>query len=110
MSPSLLSVGIAMLMPSLVAIDSPWWENYDAKDRYLCNDRMVVVIERNEAQASLFTRGMRSTLFRDNQSSAGLLYRNDVFKVVLKGDELMLDQSRIDPFNPRITCVRTEDA
>ena len=30
--------------------------------------------------------------------------------VTLKGDELTLDRSKLDPFNPKLTCLRTEDA
>ncbi|MEB3168875.1 MAG: hypothetical protein ACKN89_02380 [Cyanobium sp.] len=110
LTPSLLSFSVALLSPTLVSFNSPWWEQYDAKEKYICSDRAVVVIERNDAQASLFSRGMRTTLFRDANASPVLEYRNDLFKLVLSGDELTLDQSKLNPFNPKLTCLRTEDA
>ena len=110
MPTSLLSLSFALLSQTLVSFNSPWWEQYDAKEKYLCSDRAVVLIERNDAQASLFARGMRTTLFRDTQVTPTLLYRNDILMLTLKGDELTLDQSKLDPFNPKLTCLRTEDA
>ena len=110
MSSSLLSLGFALLSHSLVSFSAPWWEQYDAKEKYLCNDRAIVTLERNDAQASLSGSGLRTTLFRDANAQAGLLYRNDMLMVTLKGDELTLDRSKLDPFNPKLTCLRTEDA
>ncbi|MFO0014990.1 MAG: hypothetical protein ACK52U_00315 [Synechococcaceae cyanobacterium] len=110
MSTTLLSLGFALFSHTLVGFSSPWWEQYDAKEKYLCSDRAVVTLERNDSQASMFTRGMRTTLFRDANIHSGLLYRNDMLMVMLKGDELTLDQSKLDPFNPKLTCLRTEVA
>ena len=110
MPTSLLSLSFALFSHTLVSFSSPWWEQYDAKEKYLCGNRDVVMLERNDAQASLFSRGMRTTLFRDANAPVGLLYRNDILMLTLKGDELTLDQSKLDPFNPKLTCLRTEDA
>jgi hypothetical protein len=43
---------IAVLLP-LLAMSSPWWEDYDIRDRFLCGERGSLVVERNHAQASL---------------------------------------------------------
>jgi hypothetical protein len=107
---TLLSLGFALLSHTLVGFNSPWWEQYEAKEKYLCSNRSVVMLERNDAQASMFTGGLRTTLFRDANDHSGLLYRNDMLRLMLKGDELTLDQSKLDPFNPKLTCLRTEDA
>lgn len=110
MPTSLLSLSFALMSHTLVSFSSPWWEQYDAKEKYLCSNSSVVMLERNDSQASMFTRGLRTTLFRDANVSPGFLYRNEMFMVALKGDELTLDQSKLDPFNPKLTCLRTEDA
>ena len=83
---------------------SPWWENYDVRQSYLCPGRGTVVVERNDSQASLLSGGFRSTLFRDSASGNELSFRNDDFRVTLKGDVLTLEQA-----TRQITCLRTEE-
>jgi len=84
---------------------SPWWENYDVRQSFLCPGRGTVVVERNDSQASVLSGGFRSTLFREPDSGKELSFRNEDFRVILRGDELNLEQS-----NRQITCIRTEEA
>lgn len=115
MAASLLSLGLVSLLggtagtiaplPQPLAMTSPWWENYDLREQYLCPDRARIVLERNEAQASLITGRYRSTLFRENPEAPVLRYRNDMLRLILRGDELTLVQPP-----QTLTCIRTEDA
>jgi hypothetical protein len=89
---------------SSLAMESPWWENYDQKDRYLCSEKNVIVLERNASQASLITGNQRSTLFREDSSSTALLFRNGDMKLTLRGDEMILER-----FPQTIRCIRTEE-
>lgn len=86
-----------------VAMQSPWWENYDQTDRFLCDRRISLVLERNASQASLISGGSRSLLFREDSEAPGLRYRNDQMLIVLRGDELLLER-----LPDRLRCVRTE--
>jgi len=83
---------------------SPWWEDYDLKERYLCSDQATIVVERNDAQASVFTGRYRSTLFREATDAPGLRYRNEIMRLILRGDELTLEQLPL-----KLTCIRTEE-
>ncbi|MCP9899192.1 hypothetical protein KBZ12_01025 [Cyanobium sp. Cruz CV13-4-11] len=98
-APPLLALG---LLP-LLAMQSPWWENYDIRERFLCGDRLSVVLERNASQASLIAGRSRSTLFRENSDAPGLRYQNESLRVILRGDELTLEQ-----LPSRRICVRSE--
>jgi membrane-bound inhibitor of C-type lysozyme len=100
----LLSLGLNPAMAPLHAMTSPWWEDYDRKERYLCSDRGAIVVERNDSQASVITGRSRSTLFRDASEAPGLRYSNGSMRLILRGDELVLEQL---PF--RISCIRTEE-
>jgi hypothetical protein len=68
-----------------------------------------VVIERNDAQASLLTGRYRMTLFRAQQPApgeapiVGIVYRNELMTLILRGDQLILEQ-----LPKRTTCMRTE--
>ncbi|MEB3321018.1 MAG: hypothetical protein VKI63_08785 [Cyanobium sp.] len=95
--PSLL-LGLGLLSQG-----SPWWENYDSSDTYLCPQLGRVVVERNEAQASLLAGGTRSTGFRDNADLPGLRYSNERLTLILRGDLLTIEQRP-----SRIECTRTE--
>jgi hypothetical protein len=95
----LLTLG---LLP-LLAMQSPWWEHYDLRERFVCDDRLAVVLERNDSQASLITGGARTTLFREPSDAPGLRYQNESLRVILRGDELTLEQLPV-----RKLCVRTE--
>jgi hypothetical protein len=92
------------LASPLQAMNSPWWENYDVKERYRCPDQATVLVERNESQASVFTGHYRLTLFRETSAAAGLRYSNETMRLILRGDELTLEQLPL-----RLTCIRTEE-
>ena len=103
----LLSLALTMSAPFRVAIDSPWWENYDRKDRFRCDQQQVLVLERNESQASILMGGHRSTLFRDRQADNSVRYSGEGLMVRLNGDELQLELTR--PMPTLMQCQRTED-
>jgi hypothetical protein len=85
-------------------MNSPWWENYNVRQRFLCPQQGTVVVERNDSQASFFSAGVRFTLFRERDGEPGLRYRNDNLRLILNGDELTLEQ-----LPQRFTCTRTEE-
>ena len=91
-------------LAATLAMSSPWWENYDQKDNYRCGDRSEILLERNEAQASLIFGGARSTLFRENREAPGERYANGTMKLILLGDEMTVEQ-----FPRSITCIRTDE-
>ena len=92
-----------------VAMGSPWWEDYAIKDTYQCADNGQLVVERNDAQASLISGRFRTTLFRaqqqadDREPILGIVYRNDQMTLILRGDQLILEQ-----LPSRTSCMRTE--
>ena len=86
-----------------LAMQSPWWENYEKKDLFLCDRRISVVLERNESQASLISGGSRAILFRESSEAPVVRYRNDQMLIILRGDELTLER-----LPDRLSCVRTE--
>ena len=95
------------LTPQLASpgpMNSPWWENYDVRQRFICPQRGSMVVERNDSQASIFSGGMRFTLFREGGEGPGLRYRNDALSMTINGDELTLEQ-----LPQRLTCIRTEE-
>ena len=103
-----LTLALTVSAPFRVAIDSPWWENYERKDRFRCDQQQVVlVLERNESQASILMGGYRSTLFRDRQADNGVRYSGDGLMLRLNGDELQLELTR--PMPTLMQCQRTED-
>lgn len=87
-----------------LVMTSPWWENYDIKERYLCSERGGVVLERNASQAALISGGSRTTLFRESGDDPALVYRNDQLRLILRGDELTLERLPM-----KIICLRSED-
>lgn len=99
---ALLPLALPSIGSSLLAA-SPWWEDYTSRDTYLCHDRDQVVLERNDSQAAITSGGQRTTLFRQSQDQPGLTYGNDLLRVILRGDELTLEQ------RPRqVRCLRME--
>jgi hypothetical protein len=86
-----------------LAMTSPWWEDYDVKERYLCSERGGVVLERNASQAALISGGSVTTLFREPAAGPELVYRRDGMTLILRGDELTLERLPM-----KITCVRSE--
>jgi hypothetical protein len=104
---SLLLVVVGAAAPLEAApgpMGSPWWENYNVRQSYVCPGRGSVVLERNDSQASLLSGGFRSTLFREPASGSELSFRNDDVRVTLQGDVLTLEQAM-----RQITCLRTEE-
>lgn len=97
----LMALGTAMP----VAAASPWWEHYDQRDTYRCGAMGQVVLERNDAQASLLSGRVRSTLFRERSDAPGMRYSSGQLRVILRGDELVLEQ-----LPQRFICLRTESA
>jgi len=98
----------AALLPALLPAgplraDAPWWEQYEHKDSYLCPKQGVLVLERNEDQASLRSGRHRSTLFREPSDSPDLRYRSGRMLLILRGDELTLEE-----LPQRLICLRTE--
>ena len=98
---NLLAVAIAPLLAQ--AMHSPWWEDYAIKDRYLCRDKGMVVLERNDAQASLINGRNRHTFFREPSDLPGIHYKADGMRLILRGDELTIER-----LPQRLQCLRTE--
>ncbi|CAK6690789.1 hypothetical protein [Synechococcus sp. CBW1107] len=96
---------IGHLLIALLAVSSPWWEDYDTRDRFLCGDQGSVVVERNDAQASLISGRSRFTLFRVASSQPGLRFATDGMQLILWGDNLTLEQGR-----RKLQCTRTDQA
>ena len=94
----------ALLIP-LLALSSPWWEDYDIRERFLCGDQGVLVLERNDAQASLISGRSRFTLFRVASTQPGMHYGSEAMELTLWGDNLTLEQGR-----RTLQCTRTEQA
>jgi hypothetical protein len=92
------------LAPRSLAMGSPWWENYEQRDTFRCPDQSTLVLERNESQASLLAGRSRSTLFREPSDAPGIRYKAGALRLILRGDELTLEQ-----LPQRLTCVRTEE-
>jgi hypothetical protein len=88
-----------------VAVSSPWWEGYDVRERFLCGERGVLVVERNDAQASLISGRNRFTLFRVASSQPGMRFASDEMELTLWGDSLTFEQGR-----RRLQCTRTDQA
>jgi len=95
----------ALLLPPLLAMSSPWWEDYDIHERYLCGEQGTLVVERNASQAALISGRNSFTLFRESSDGPGLRYRNGPMLMVLWGDSLSLEQDR-----HKLQCSRTDQA
>ncbi len=101
---ALLAVAPLLAAPAL-AMTSPWWEDYAIKTRYLCRGEGVLVVERNDAQASIISGRFRTTLFRESSDLAGLRYKtSEGMRLILNGDELTIEQ-----LPQRVQCLRTEE-
>lgn len=94
-----------LMVAAQVAMSSPWWEDYELKERFLCGDRGMLVVERNDAQASLISGRNRFTLFRVASSQPGLRYGGDGMELTLWGDSLTLEEGR-----RTLQCSRTDQA
>jgi len=88
-------------------MESPWWENYDTKDRYRCDAQGMLILESNDSQASIVMAGQRSTLFRDRRVDNCIRYSGDGVMLSLKGDELQIDL--LGPMPALIHCQRTDN-
>ena len=97
---------LSVLVPTAaVAGPSPWWEHYDRSDRYRCGEEEKVLIERNDSQASLYMRGYRMNLFRDQQTPLLKRYSNSQLSLTIRGDEV-----EIEDFMTVRRCQRFEQA
>ena len=97
---------LGLLVPTAaVAGPSPWWEHYDRSDRYRCGEEEKVLVERNDSQASLYMRGYRMNLFRDQQTPLLKRYSNSQFSLTIRGDEV-----EIEDLISRRLCQRFEQA
>ena len=101
----------AALLVSLLAptreMDLPKlrWEHYDRSDQYRCGEDGKVLLERNDSQASLYMRGYKMNLFRDQQSPLLKRYSNSQLSVTIRGDEV-----EIEDLLSRRLCQRFEQA
>ena len=96
----------SLLAPSASwAGPSPWWEHYERSDNYRCGEDVKVLIERNDSQASLYMRGYRLNLFRDQQTPLLKRYANSQLSVTFRGDEIELED-----LTSRRLCQRFEQA
>ena len=105
-NPLIPLVTLLMFGPLALAaepLQSPWWEDYAIRDRYLCRPEGMVVLERNDAQASLIQGRYRSTFFRESSNEPGVRYSGDGMRLILMGDELTLER-----LPQRIQCLRTD--
>ena len=96
---------LSLLVPLTLALGSPWWEQYETRDTYLCSDRGRLVVERNDAQASLLSGRFRTTLFRETSERPGLHYGNAMLRLVIRGDVLSVERE-----SQTVECLRTDDA
>ena len=96
---------ISLILVPLLAMTSPWWEDYEVRERFLCGDRGGLVVERNASQASLISGPAGITLFRESSTEPGLHYRNGEMLLTLWGDNLTLEQGR-----NTLRCIRTDQA
>jgi hypothetical protein len=100
----IIAMGSALLAgQSARAMGSPWWENYDTRESFLCRDNNKVVLERNDAQAALISGRSSTTLFRESSDLPGLRYGNDSLRLILRGDELTVEQ-----LPQRVLCLRVD--
>ncbi|MEY4297428.1 MAG: hypothetical protein RLZZ423_607 [Cyanobacteriota bacterium] len=98
-----LLMALAPAVAHAEAIQSPWWEDYAIRDRYLCRGQGSVVLERNDAQAALIQGRYRTTFFREASDEAGVRYSGNGMRLILMGDELTLER-----LPQRIHCLRTD--
>lgn len=103
-APPAVTASLAVVLP-LVSMVSPWWEDYAIKDSFLCRDRVAILVERNDSQASLISGPLRLTLFREQRDLPGLRFSNGETRLILDGDDLTLEQLPI-----RLSCIRTDNA
>ena len=88
-----------------LAMGSPWWEDYGTNETFLCPTQGALIIERNDAQASVLSGRFRTTLFRENSDLPGLRYGDDRMRVIIRGDVLTLEQ-----LPDRFDCMRSQQA
>ena len=71
---------------------APWWEDYGDQENYLCSNRAVLQLRRNEHQASIENLAKPdSTLFRDRTVTAAERYTGNRVTLELRDDQLKLD-------------------
>lgn len=101
----MLTLLVTLLAPFSLAMGSPWWEQYELRDTFLCPDRGRLVVERNDSQAAVLIGRHRTTLFRDAAALPALRYSNAMMRLVIRGDVLSLERE-----SQTLECLRTDDA
>lgn len=95
---------LAPVLP-LLAMVSPWWEDYAIKQSFLCNERDALLVDRNDVQASLISGSMRLRLFREQKDLPGLRFSNGDLRLINRDDELTLE-----PCLQALDSVRIDEA
>lgn len=93
-----------LLFSAAMAMGSPWWEDYSKSETFLCPNQLVLVIERNDAQASVLMGRTRTTLFRENSDLPGVRFGDDRLRLILQGDILTMEQ-----LPDRLECLRSQE-
>lgn len=93
-----------LLLAAAMAMGSPWWEDYSKSETFLCPNQLVLVIERNDAQASVLMGRTRTTLFRENSDLPGVRFGDDRLRLILQGDILTMEQ-----LPDRFECLRSQE-
>jgi hypothetical protein len=88
-----------------LAMGSPWWEDYGTSETFLCPNLGVLIIERNDAQASVLSGRFRTTLLRERSDLPGVRYGDDKLRLIIRGDELTVEQ-----LPNRFDCMRSQDS
>ena len=71
---------------------APWWEDYGEREDYLCSNKIVLQLRRNEHQASIENFAEPdNTLFRDRTVTAAERYEGTRVTVELRDDKLKVD-------------------
>ena len=86
----LLAAAALLLPQAALAGPSPWWEHYERQDEYQCGEDKLLM-ERNDDQASIYMRGYKTNLFRDKGSPLLKRYKNEQFKLTIRGDVIELE-------------------
>lgn len=88
----------------LMAMGSPWWEDYGKSETFLCPNQQTLVLERNDAQASILSGRFRTTIFRESSELPGIRFGDDQLRLILKGDLLTMEQQ-----GNRFECLRSQE-
>lgn len=87
-----------------IAMGSPWWEDYGKSESFICPNQLTLVLERNDAQASVLSGRFRTTMFRESSELPGVRYGDDQMRLILRGDFLTMEQQ-----GNRFECTRSQE-